>query len=197
MTGKWRIGVDPDTAMPTPGASTRAGVAKDGCRRGDQRRTLICHRGVRHHGLLYSFPVASLAVAVGCPARLGLLIALVRRPALLSADVHAASWAAVPLAAITATAKMENGPAGWIVALLLPERLVDARRGGPRHPRIMPSVRQKPKMIGLMIGTFGADDVAASGEMIKKIRFQMITDIRIQSHQIEPLGNPWHRLINP
>jgi len=33
-------------------------------------------------------------------------------------------------------------------------------------------------MIGLMIGACGADDVAASGEKIRKLRFQMITDTR-------------------
>jgi hypothetical protein len=32
-------------------------------------------------------------------------------------------------------------------------------------------------MIGLMIGAGGADDVAASGRMIRKLRFHMSTDI--------------------
>jgi len=41
----------------------------------------------------------------------------------------------------------------------------------------MPPVRGKPKlMTGPMTGAFGADDVVASGAMIRKLRFQMIAD---------------------
>ncbi|MBL8237461.1 MAG: hypothetical protein JNM66_08590 [Bryobacterales bacterium] len=138
---------------------------------------MICHLGGRHHGLVCSFPVASLAALMGSPARLSLLIALVRRASLLPASIRAASRTTVSLAAITATADMENGPARRIVALLLTECLVNAGRRGLRHSGIMPSVRGKPKlMIGPMTGAFGADDAAASGATIRKLRFQMIAD---------------------
>jgi len=41
----------------------------------------------------------------------------------------------------------------------------------------LPPVRGKPKlMTGPMTGVFGADDVVASGAMIRKLRFQMIAD---------------------
>ncbi|MDX1984735.1 MAG: hypothetical protein SFV51_30965 [Bryobacteraceae bacterium] len=79
---------------------------------------------------------------------------------------------------------MDNGSwimSGWnsSVAVHLKQGLPNqepCRANGGVPSRLLTRYSPRGLMIGLMIGAFGADDVAAFGEKIRKLRFQMIAD---------------------